>query len=208
MSMRCLASRRRQVDLGPTAHRFRTIQPPGFQSTHQWVSHGGLPIDGSCNSPLNLSQDVFHTTSYPPHLTEPDKQRLDPGLSSDLTWPHHPDMSLEPRDVTFGEFRLRYPPATYQYDLTYPEMRDYPHGSYGSPTQGKESQLPRGIPYSCAFTTPAIVTGNVSKWDAIDSAGIAMPESPEDLVSPLIFRPTPIYPISYTHSDRQAVLGP
>jgi hypothetical protein len=201
ISMRRLASKLpiqgRLIDLGPTTSFSRALHSPGFQPTHQWISHDSL-LDGvSCNSPLASAQEAFHMPFLPLQLIPSEKQRLGPGFASEWMWPQNPDIPLDPREGTFGELRLRYP-EMYQYNPTYPEMRVNAPRSHSSPSESEASRLPRGICYSYAVTSPATTSESVSNEGAI-AFDRQTPES--SVASPLVIRPTPIYPISYIHSD-------
>ncbi|KAF8559521.1 hypothetical protein OG21DRAFT_457021 [Imleria badia] len=204
ISMRRLASKlplqSRLVDSGPTMHFSRAVKSPGFQPTHHWISRDSL-LDGvSCNSSLASAQEAFHPPFLPLQLIPSEQQRLDPGLASEWTWPRNPDLPFDLREGSFGEIRLRYPPATYQYNPTCPEMRVNTPGSHSSPFESEVPRLPRGNPYSYAYTSPATVSESVSNQGAIDFPKHS-PESAEYLASPFVIRPTPVYPISYIHSD-------
>lgn len=203
ISMRCLASKfpiqGRQVESGSTTHFSRAAHSPGFQPTNQWISHDGLMDGIPCNSPLTLAQQTFHTGFHPPQLIPPEKQRPDPGLASDWIWPQNPDI-LGHREGTFGELRLRYPPM-YHYNPTCPEMRLDSPGSHSSPSESEVSQVPRGISYSYAVTSPMAMSESVLNESTIDFLGQAIPESFETPTSPLVIRPTPVYPTSYVHSN-------
>lgn len=199
ISMRRLASKLpiqgRLMDLGPTTPFSRALHSPGLQPTHQWISHDSLMDGVSCNSPLASAQEPFHMPFLPLQLIPSEKQRLDPYLASEWMWPQNPDIPLGPREGTFGEVRLRYP-AMYQYNPTCPEMRvDVPR-SYSSPSESEASRLPRGMCYS--VTSPATASESVSNEGAI-AFHRQTPES--SVASPLVIRPTPVYPISYIHSD-------
>jgi len=200
ISMRHLASKLpiqgRLVDSGPTTHFSRALHSPGFQPTHQWISHDSL-LDGvPCNSLLASAHEAFHTPLLPLQSIPPEN-RLNHGLASEWTWPQNPDIPLGPREGTYGEVRLRYPTAMYQYNPTYPEMRVNVPESDGSPSESEVSRLPRGISYSHAITSPATVSESGCPIDLSRQSS----ESSENLASPLVIRPTPVYPVSYIHSN-------
>ena len=200
ISMRRLAPRlpiQGRVDPGPIAHFSRAAHAPAFQPTHQWVSHDGLTDGISCNPPLISVPQLFHTPFHPLQLFPPEKQRLDPGLASDWMWPQNPDIVLGPREGTFGE----YPPTIYQHNFTCPETRDNSPGFHSSPSESEVSRLPRVISYSYVATSPATVSESVSTEGAIDFPTQAVQESSKNLASPPMIRPTPVYPVSYIHSD-------
>lgn len=204
ISMRRLASKLpiqgRQVDSGSTTNFSRTVHSPGFQPTHQWIPHDGLMDGISCNSLLAPAQQVFHTPFHPLQLIPSEKQRLEPGVESDWMWSQNPDIPLGPQEDTLGEVRLRYPPAVHHYNTTCPEIRADSPRSYSSPSESETLRLPRGVSYSYAVTNPATVSESASNENGIDFLGQAVPESSENLASPLVIRPTPVYPTSYIHS--------
>lgn len=205
ISMRRLASKLpiqgRQVDSGSTMHFSRPVQSPGIQSTHQWISHDGLMNGISCNSPLTPAQQAFHMPFHPLQLIPPEKQRLGPDLASDWMWPQNPDIPLGIREGTFGEVHLQYPTMYADYNPTSPEMRVNSPGSHSSPSESEVSRLPRETPYLHAITNPATMSGSISNESAITFPGRAVPEPSEDLTSPLVIKPTPVYPISYIHPN-------
>ena len=195
ISMRRLASRLpiqgRLMDSGPTTHLTHfphAVNTPGSLPTHQWISHDDSMDAVSCNSPFTSVEEAFNMPFFPLQLI-PSEKRLDPGLASEWTWPKNPDILLDPRGGSFDEIRLRYPPVTYQYN---PELRLGTPGSHGSLS---EYGLTRGISYSYPVASPATVTESVSN----DGGG--SPESSENLASPFLISPIPVYPISYIHSD-------
>ncbi|KAG8217465.1 TEA/ATTS domain family-domain-containing protein [Butyriboletus roseoflavus] len=206
ISMRRLASKLpiqgRQVESGSTTHFSRPVHSPGIQSTHQWVSQDDLMNGISCNSPLPPAQQAFHIPFHPLQLIPPDKQRLEVDPASDWVWPQNPDIPLGPREGTLGEVRLRYPPAMYaDFNSTCPEMRVNSPGSHNSPSESEVPRLPRGISYSYAVTSPATMSESVSNESTINFPGHAVPESFENLTSPLVIKPTPVYPISYIYPN-------
>ena len=202
ISMRRLASKLpiqgRLMDPGSTTSFSHALSSPGFQPTHQWISHGSLMDGVSCDSPFTSAQEVFHTPFLPLQFIPPEKHRLHPGLTSEWMWPQNPDIPFYPRDGTFGELHLRYP-AMYQYP-TYPEMWVNTPTSHSSPSESELSRLSRGLSYSYAITSPATASESISNGGAIDFPR-QTPESSEGHASPLVIRPTPVYPISYIHPD-------
>ncbi|KAF8136301.1 TEA/ATTS domain family-domain-containing protein [Boletus edulis] len=193
----------RLVDSSPTTqmHFSHAVRSPGFHPTHQWISQDNL-MDGvsyQCNSPLTPVQEAFYTPLFPLQLDPSETQRFDNGLASEWTWPKNPNVPLDPqREGSFDEIRLRYLPAMYQYDPSCLDTRVNISGSHSSPSESEASQLPRGLYYSYAVTSPATASESVSNEGTVD---FQSPESFENLASPLVIRPTPVYPISYTHSN-------
>lgn len=193
ISMRRLASKLpiqgRLVDSGPGTHFSRAFHSPGFQPTHQWISHDSL-LDGvSCNSLLAPAHEAFHTPFLHLQSIPPEKQ-LNPGLTSEWMSLQNPDIPLGPREGAYGELHLRYHP-------TCPEMRVNAPESDGSLSESQVSRLPRGISYSYAITSPVTVSESVSNGCPIEQS----PESSQNLASPLVIRPTPVYPVSYIHPN-------
>ena len=199
ISMRRLASRlpiQGRADPFPTTHLPRAVHTPAFQSAHQWISHDGL-VDGiTCNSSLAPAQQLLHTPFHPLYLF-PLEKRLDHGLASDWTWPQNLDVSFGPREGNCSDILSRYSPAVYQRNLAYPEMKVIPPRLHSSPS---ESDVLR-VPYSYVATSPATVSESISSESAIDFPGQGVQASSENLASPPVIMPTPVYPVSYIHSD-------
>lgn len=195
MSMRRLASKlplqSRLVDSGQTMHFSRAVNSPAFQPT---LSHDNLIY----NSPFTSVQETFHPPFLPLHLVPSEKQRPDPGLSSEWVWPKNPDLTLDPREGPFSEIHLQYHPAIYQYNFTCPEINT--PGLYSSPSENEVPRLPRGISYSYTIPSPSTASGSASNENTIDFPKRS-PEPSENLASPFVIRPTPVYPISYIHTD-------
>lgn len=200
LSMRRLASRfpiQGRVDSGITTHFSRAVHAPAFQPTHQWISHDVL-TDGICwNPPLISAPQLFHPPFHPLQPFPPEKQRLDLGLTSDWMWPQYPEIALGPREGPFSEYLS----TMCQPNPTCPEMRVSSPGFHCSPSSESEIPQLQGISYSYVTTSPAIVSESVSADSAIGFPGQAVQESSEHLASPPMIRPTPVYPVSYIHSD-------
>lgn len=195
ISTRQLASKPMQgrlVDSGPTMHFSHTVHSLGFQPTRQWFPHDSWMEGVSCNSPLTSGQEAFHTPLVPLQFIPSEKQRLYPGLASEWVWPKYPDLPLDPREDYFTELRRRYPPAMHQYNSTTPGFY-----SSSSPSESEVSRLPRGFSYSYAITSPATASESENIIDILGPS----PESSDNLASPFVIRPTPLYPISYIHTD-------
>ncbi|KIJ69471.1 hypothetical protein HYDPIDRAFT_24308 [Hydnomerulius pinastri MD-312] len=216
MSMRRLASKLpalgRQLDLPPPAYSSRTVCSPGCQSTHQLVAHDGSNytlVDLPCNFPLTPTEQVLHTPLQPPQIMRHDRRRLAPDLERSWTWPQNPDVSYSPlgpsasRASGAGGSYYEQPLLDQyaSYPASYPLTRDHSPGCYSSSSSESDgSCLARRLSYSYA-PSPLSVMKTVPGGSML-LPNLPMPEpSEEHLASPLIIKPTPLYPVAYTHSE-------
>ena len=202
ISMRRLASRlpiQGRVDPYPTTHLSRPIHTSASQPAHQWTSYDGWMDSIPCAPPLTApARQWLHTPFHSPHLLPAEKQRLDPVVASDWAWPQNSDIVLGPQDSNFAEIPPRYPLTVYQPDYTYSEMGINSPVFQSPQSESEGSQFSQGLSYHYMATSPTIVS-DVSAESAIDVTGQVSPEIFASLLP--VIRPTPIYPVSYIHSD-------
>ncbi|KAG9318427.1 TEA/ATTS domain family-domain-containing protein [Chiua virens] len=201
ISMRRLASRPpiqdRQFELGPTTHCSHVVHSPTYQSTHQWISHDGSMDDISYNPSYAPAQQALHMPFHPLQLIPTEKQRLETGFGSDWMLPHDPDIPLGIREDAFGEVRIRYPQLPYHYNPTCPVNSPV---TYGSPSESEVPRLSRGLAYPYATASPITTSDSETESATIfPEHALRLRESPEIFASPLLIKPTPLYPISYIH---------
>ncbi|KAF9227988.1 TEA-domain-containing protein [Gyrodon lividus] len=189
-----------QLDLPPSVRSSRAICSPRFQSTHQVISHDGSDyalMDLAFNSPLTPTEQVFHSPLQLPQMIRPERSRLAP---DGWTWPKNSDISyspLGPRANGCSGICLEHPLLTDHYSSC-PETRVDSPGCYSSSSESEELRLARRISYSYA-PSPSSMARTGSALALLPT--LAMPEPSDYLASPLIIKPTPLYPVSYIHSE-------
>ncbi|KAH7930863.1 hypothetical protein BV22DRAFT_1028029 [Leucogyrophana mollusca] len=210
----------RQVELSSPLYTSQAFCSPDCRTLHHLVTYDGsnfTMVDFPCNYSLTPAEQVLHPSSYPAQPLCHEQKRAMYGntshiwnwpsvISLDTSSPFHPPTSH--MNACYEENYATAPPAVDSIPA-YPDgvnttSRLNTSSDFGA---GEEPlHLPRRLSYPqtlCSSTSFCSSSPSASSISVTSRARSSMPSFDtvsDHLTSPLIIKPTPVYPVTYTHS--------
>ncbi|KAG1756293.1 TEA/ATTS domain family-domain-containing protein [Suillus paluster] len=185
----------RQSEMPNALHSSQIHCSPGCQVPHHVVTHDDsfTMMDFHRNYPLTPVDQLLHTPLQPPQITRLEKRRVVPeNVDGSWNWPVNADTSGSPVDSDW------YAPHAHTAEplLSFPDMRGAPafYMDYMSDFSPRDF-FPLGLSHA-QLTCPHFLHDPCAQAE-------------EQLASPLLIKPIPIYPVAYAHAeDRTPHLSP